>query len=63
MEIHNYCMPNMGNTGSQITQVCNTLTFAHLAREKEGGKCFIGAASNLLCHPLNRQVGGSELRS
>ena len=46
MEIHNYCMPNMGNTGSQITHVCNTLTFAHLAREKEGGKCFIGAASN-----------------
>lgn len=26
---------------------CNTLTFAHIARENEGGKCFqiIGAAS------------------
>ena len=54
MEIHNHYMPNMGYSGSQITHFCNTLIFAQLAREKEGGKCFIGAASNLLFHPYNR---------
>ena len=33
-------MPNMGYSGSRITPFYTTLTFPHLAREKEGGKYF-----------------------